>query len=48
MVKEPTYANLYSSAIGVWNKPEDANGGESEYERNILNGRVNILKFKLF
>ena len=47
MVKEPTYANLYSSAIGVWNKPEDANGGESEYERNILNGRVNILKFKL-
>ena len=47
MVIEPTYEDLYSSAIDVWDDPEHPYDGQSNYQRKILDGRVNILTFKL-
>ena len=47
MVKEPTYENLYSSATNVWDSLNNNNDEKDYYTRNILNGRVNILSFKL-
>ena len=46
MVKEPTYDKLYQMPIEVIHK-DSSFSGANEYSQNTLNGRVNILKFKL-